>query len=428
MGLSNWVHPKTDSDAEEAGTQPPAQVRLIATAPAPDPTPNFDGAVNDAMCLLMYAAEIGKKVDETTRTSVLRAKGATSTGADDTVKANLLAALTTLAADMHPVTAESLRASCDSQTKPTIERLRAWTWVLAVLIILFSAIAFVSSSLSSTVRTDIKTANELVVKLRAELGTERAPKGGTKDKPLPAGLNEGDVITDLQQYASTIRAIDARARQLNWFAFKAEWDPFTQYRWQKNPSIGAEDEDKFTQRQQKLLRASQQTQLSPEQKLLLNHIHQEWLSNKFQLTVGLPNMPEDLDHLTDTYLEVRSFAQDILDRISVFYGAFTTCLLPVLYALLGTCAYLLRSFEEDVRHKTFTPSSRATSAHFLVAVIGGTVVGLFGNFNITDGASISPLAIAFLVGYAVDVFFSFLEGLLQAFTKGKNGGAAPATT
>jgi hypothetical protein len=43
-------------------------------------------------------------------------------------------------------------------------------------------------------------------------------------------------------------------------------------------------------------------------------------------------------------------------------------------------------------------------------------VGLF-NYSITQGASISPLAIAFLVGYAVDVFFAFLEGLLQAFTK-----------
>jgi hypothetical protein len=424
MGLSNWLH----SDAEEAGTQPPAQVRLIATALAPDPTPNFDGAVNDAMCLLMYAAKIGKKVDETTRTSVLRAKGATSAGADDTVKANLLAALTTLAADMHPVTAESLRASCDSQTKPTIGRLRVWTWVLAVLIILFSAIAFVSSSLSSTIRTDIKTANELAVKLRSELGTKDAPKGGSPGKLLPAGLNEGEVITDLQQYASTIRAIDARARQLNWFVFKAEWDPFSQYRWQANPSLGIEDEARFKQRQQRLPEAAQPTQLSQSRNLLLNQIHQEELRERFQLTVGLPNMPKDLDKLTDTYLDVRSFAQDILDRVSVFYGAFTTCLLPVLYALLGTCAYLLRSFEEDVRHKTFTSSSRATSAHFLVAVIGGTVVGLFGNFNITDGASISPLAIAFLVGYAVDVFFTFLEGLLQAFTKGKNVGAAPATT
>jgi NAD(P)-dependent dehydrogenase (short-subunit alcohol dehydrogenase family) len=38
---------------------------------------------------------------------------------------------------------------------------------------------------------------------------------------------------------------------------------------------------------------------------------------------------------------------------------------------------------------------------------------------ITQGASIAPLAFAFLVGYAVDVFFVFLEGVLQAFTKVK---------
>jgi len=34
-------------------------------------------------------------------------------------------------------------------------------------------------------------------------------------------------------------------------------------------------------------------------------------------------------------------------------------------------------------------------------------------FTMTQRASIPPLAIAFLVGYAVDVFFSSLEGLLQ---------------
>ena len=62
----------------------------------------------------------------------------------------------------------------------------------------------------------------------------------------------------------------------------------------------------------------------------------------------------------------------------------------------------------------------AYSARFLIAGIGGGVVGLFNTFNVTQGASIPPLAIAFLVGYAVDVFFSFLESLLQAFTKTKS--------
>jgi len=54
------------------------------------------------------------------------------------------------------------------------------------------------------------------------------------------------------------------------------------------------------------------------------------------------------------------------------------------------------------------------------------VVGLFTNFNVTQGGSLSPLALAFLVGYAVDVFFSFLEGLLRAFGRTPGAAATPS--
>ena len=306
----------------------------------------------------------------------------------------MLAALTKLSAQASPVTAESLRAYAD-ETKPTIRSLRKWTIWLAIPIIVFSVLGFVSSAISNVIRTDITTANDLVTKLRPELGTTEAPKGGTPDKSLPEGLNEGEVITQLQQYASTIRAIDARSRQLNWFVFRTERDPFGQYRWS--------------------------SKLSKEE----NRANQDTLKAKFQLPVGLPNMPEALDKLTVTYQDVRSFAQNVLDLVSVYYGAVTTCLLPVLYALLGACAYLLRSFDEELKAKTFIPS-RSNWARFLIAGIGGAVVGLFGNFTITQGASISPLAIAFLVGYAADVFFSFLEGMLQTFNKRKSSATSLA--
>jgi hypothetical protein len=417
MGLRNWFQSKTDSNAADSNTVGPQPVPLpvSSTASASEPFPDFDRAVDDAMCLLMYAAETGKKVDDTTRASILRAKTATSAGADDTVTANLLAALTTLAAALSPVTADSLRAS-SSQTKPTIRSLRLWTCILALPIILFSVLAFVSSAISTAIRTDITTANELLIKLRGELGTPAAPTAGTPEAPeLPKGLNEGDVITQLQQYASTIRAIDARSRQLNWFVFHAERDPFAVLRW--NPQLiekirldGKVDEKEAV------------TEAEKE-----NEDNQHKLKSLFQLPVGLPNKPKALDDLTVTYQDVRSFAQDILDLVSVYYGAIATCLLPVLYALLGTCAYLLRCFEEELRTVTFMPSSRANWARFLIAGIGGAVVGLFGNFTITQGASISPLAIAFLVGYAVDVFFAFLEGLLQAFSKRKGSAGSPAT-
>jgi hypothetical protein len=378
VDLLKWFRAKTDSDTGDG-------------VPTWKPLPDFSQAVDDGLRLLVYAAETGRSVDDATRASVLRAKAAANAGWDDKIAADLLAALTKLADELRPVTAESLQASCGQMTKPTITSLRKWALLLAIPIVVFSVLGFVTASISGTIRTDIKTANELLVKLRSELGTPAAPSKGTPDKPqLPEGLNESDVITQLQQYAALVRTIDARSRQLDLLVLRAERDSFAKYRW--NPKLSDQE----------------------------NEANQQTFRQMFELPVGLPNMPQALDTLTTTYQSVRSFAQDVLDLVSVSYGAITTCLLPILYALLGTCAYLLRCFEEQLRTLTFTPSSRANWARFLIAGIGGGVVGLFGDFSITEGASVSPLAIAFLVGYAVDVFFSFLEGLLKSFTKPKD--------
>jgi hypothetical protein len=363
-----------------------------ATATYPDPPAYFDEALQDAERMLKYAAEIGIDIDADTRDHILQARAARSVGWNEETTTNLLAALTKLAAQLKPVTAESLKA-CSDNTRHTV---RTYWWVaicLAVVIVPFSLASFVSSAISNAIRPDIAAANDLAVKLRAQLGPPSAqaqtaaPTSGTAANPAPqspAGLNQVDVITELQLYASTIRAIDARARQLNVLVLHAERDPFASYR------------------------------SAPEK-----------LHSKFQLPLGLPNLGEAAEERTQVYQDVRYFAQSLLDDVSFFYGAITTCLLPVLYALLGTCAYLLRSFEKQMALRTFTPSA-ANSARFLIAAIGGAVVGLFNNFTITEGASIPPLAIAFLVGYAVDVFFAFLEGLLQVFTK--NSTSSPATT
>ena len=203
-------------------------------------------------------------------------------------------------------------------------------------------------------------------------------------KPIPEGINTYDVISDLQEYASTVRLINARARKLNWFVLHVEHLP------QEDEGVWAERKDLF------------------------------------ELPVGISDTIYARDTITNTYQDVRYFAQAILADITVVYGAITSCILPVLYALLGTCAYLLRTFEDQMSSRTFTPSA-ANSARFLIAAIGGAVVGLFNNFAVTPDASIPPLAIAFLVGYAVDVFFAFLEGLLKAFTKTAPAPSPPPT-
>jgi hypothetical protein len=397
LDLLRWFRAKDDADGADG-------------SPTWSALPDFAQTVDDALRLLVYAAETGKSVDDATRASVLHAKAASNSGWDETISAGLLAALTKLADELRPVTAESLASSCGKQTKPAINSLRVWAGVLAIPIFVFSVLGFVTSSISTTIRNDITTANALLVKLRAELGSGKAPSKGTPDNPvLPEGLNEADVIADLQQYAATVRTIDARSRQLNWMVLDVEREPHADLRQR------LENEEKEADKTSEYKDDTKKKSEYEDDK--------EKLKAMFQLPVGLPNKPQALDTITETYQDVRSFAQDVVDLVSVSYGAITTCLLPILYALLGTCAYLLRSFEEQLRSLTFAPSSRANWARFLIAGIGGAVVGLFQNFSITGGASVSPLAIAFLVGYAVDVFFSFLEGLMQSFAKPKTSPA-----
>jgi hypothetical protein len=146
---------------------------------------------------------------------------------------------------------------------------------------------------------------------------------------------------------------------------------------------------------------------------------------ELEITPGQAGDSAEATQKIGVFQKVRYFAKSVDEFVSVTYGAMAACILPVLYALLGACACLLRSFEAESKHRTFSlPEFHV--ARLLIAAIGGSVVGLFNNFNNNLTASIPPLAIAFLVGYAVDVFFSFLENLLQPFKQ--RGDAASETS
>ena len=336
--------------------------------------PYFKEALEDAERLLKYAAEIGiEDIDHETRSAILHARDVFPGGWTEDVADKLLVALARLAARLKPVTADSLKAY-HSATRPTMHVYLVWAILLSAVIIPSSILTFVTSNISESIRADIVTANALAVKLATELAPPERPDVGLTEK-----------IADLQEYGSTVRSIYRRGQRLNRYVFPHVPVPPQLERPQES---SGEKLDWY--------------QISLYQK------------QKFELPVPLVNLPEARNGMTSTYQDVRYFAQTIMTDISTFYGAINSCILPILYALLGTCAYLLRTFEDQMSNRTFIPSS-ANSARFLIAAIGGTVIGLFGNF--TQQASVSPLAIAFLVGYAVEVFFSFLEGLIKAFTK-----------
>jgi len=111
------------------------------------------------------------------------------------------------------------------------------------------------------------------------------------------------------------------------------------------------------------------------------------------------------------YQDIRAMAQDAQRTSDILWAAITTYILPALYAVLGSLAFILRDLSEQSVGKTFHPTHGrfVNRVRLVIAVIIGTVIGLFDNLWHDSVVSASPLAIAFVGGYAANTFFAFLD-------------------
>jgi hypothetical protein len=376
----------------------PADAGVKAGARLPLETVQYlSDKLDEAELLLGYAAEVGIEVKDTIRDNVLNAR-IESLGGSVSVQtaADLLTALTALAAIVRPVTVQSLRFSEDAnerdkkRTRRTMRIYTLFALLCAIPILFFSLVAFIFDHFADKIKAEVLTGNALAVKLQFELGPS-----STTDQPLtntlgtnklsddqvwwgtekpPRGLEDKDVLNDLQEFAVTMREIDEYARLLNHFLRETQPDPYSDIR-----------------------------------------TNREAIREKLEFKAGfMYPLAEEFAKKLEVYQNVRAFGNTVQENGSIYYDALATYILPVFYALLGAIAYLLRLYEAQVKNRTYIGNSWNV-AHFLVAGIAGLVVGLFN--NVAQGANISPFAEAFLAGYAVDVFFSFLEGLLQMFKR-----------
>jgi hypothetical protein len=338
--------------------------------------------LSDAERLLAYAASTGIEVGDDVRRSIISAAALPRHGWTDEDTSSFLRAMTALSARLKPVSAESLR-KCDvnAEASRTLFRLRVAGICLGVLIVPFSVLAFIASATCDAIHKDIDANNALAVALVRE-----SANGDPANPSTDPQRHSEEAYKRIQLFAQTTREIDRRALQLRRFSFIPLQDPFGENRSNK---------DDFRQ--------------------------------MFQLPTSDFDFDNQVDSKVRLYQEVRTFAQSVQEMVQTSFGAVTICVLPVLYALLGACAFLIRSFEEQRKTRTFTSTGKL-HARFLIAGIGGLVVGLFRNFSDVHDSGLSPLAIAFMVGYGVDVFFFFIDGLLETFARTRNARAEHASS
>jgi hypothetical protein len=290
------------------------------------------------------------------------------------VDAAFWVAYSSLSAAFKPVTAESLSPRvAEVAGRYASAYTSATSWLIAFIVPL-SIVMFVNTSISSDITDLIRENDAAALSLRdGFLGaTQQAPPTpNLSDSKEPHSsatttvINSRQLEAQLVQFARVNRLLYARSQLFNVFVMRSAADPHL-------------DRDAL--------------ELPPDQALT----------------------PQIAFAKISTYQDIRAFAKDAQQRNLMAYGCVTAYLLPVLYSLLGACAYALRSLADAAVRKSYLPSV-ANFARIIVALIAGVVVGLFSNF--TKDVSLSPLAVAFLVGYGVEIFFSFLDAFMQALRK-----------
>jgi hypothetical protein len=111
-----------------------------------------------------------------------------------------------------------------------------------------------------------------------------------------------------------------------------------------------------------------------------------------------------------------------MQTAQIILTALIKYILPILYGALGASAYIVRALANEIGDLTYSSESdvRYLLRFYLGAVAGFSIAWFTSEASSPENVgilqSLSPLALAFLAGYSVDLLFSLLDRLVVAFS------------
>lgn len=352
--------------------------------------PEFQAALGEASQLLEHAASAGLFHDKGPNSakiiisSLVRAQEASRLG---NLTADIMIAFWIAYGRLARLTAKSLKVSTDA---PML-RMKIGSTLVVLLVLVSSIFLFMSTATLTETQDLIDQQNTAALNLRADLQLLRniAPPDNAVSS---AGISviAGRVFEQTVEFSRKSAWLLQSATRLN--------NSFTPW-W-----IGVSIEN---------------VTFNETNKKGMDHL------NVPPEVLTVPQIEKEAIYQIKAYQNIRDFALELFKIDSLIYTALSTYFLPTIYALLGAFLYGFRMYSRLIRRKEFVPSA-AHSARYYIASIAGLVVGLFGSL-LPKGMALPPLAVAFLVGYAVEAFFSRLDALIRK-VKNPNSNAVPPAT
>lgn len=359
--------------------------REKSAAPKATASQDIVRMVNDSQRLMTYMAQAGDlTLPEAVTARLVNAKYKLAqdqwTEADES---EFILSYDLLAEQVYPVTIESIQATCPdpiNQEKTKAEKAVKWyrryTMVALILLLVAQIYWLVGYDLHNELQTSFKQRAEL----RAELQQLNTMKILAPDNFAQSSDKQQKLIVLEDQEQSINQILDANYKLL--------------LVWNKVWSLGQDIEGEYPQ----------------------------YLSAKFQLD------KDDIELLAQTdplaakqQLKALTLGRELHEaRITLFantlaasftLNAFQGYLLPLLYGLLGAFIFVLRTLLREVKSLTYSFDSEIRyRLRLTLGALGGMIVGWFLKPENAEGlASLSPMALSFLMGYNVDVLFSIMD-------------------
>jgi hypothetical protein len=381
---------------DEAGTRPEATARMAVQQPSNHPErshpeeglgkgltlaqvpENISPLVDDAIHLIVHLTGNGDPPRQETISDVFSAKKAIQDNSwSIEITSKFLAAYSELSKQAKPITARSLLESEGKSAKYSLLRWSSVVWILLPFLVILSAISYANNRF-------IDNAYKLI-----DYSYVVEQPGFVPPVPASKRTNTGKASTDANAQSSTSKEPVPGASAVE---------------------IEQEHRDAIREIILQIVANGQVLNTLSQTDWLLENLPDEYtnLGDRTDVKKG------STEELTTTLRAVRMGLKVVTSMDEVVFGILATYVLPLLCALLGSAAYGLRSLSERTLSRTFR-LSRATYARAILAVIVGFAVGLFSEF--TARLSLTPLATAFLAGYAVEPFFIFLDAMLESVQK-----------
>lgn len=323
---------------------------------------SFARAVRGAQALMAYASEAGVEVDDAVLASIIAAsKSAPGFQLDADAEASFWKSYRTLSSKLRPVTVSSLASTMKIDSWWRFSGAGIWTigYTIAAGLVLLALVLLQIYWVGGTTLAENLTALEAQITLEQQ--KLYALKNAFQEKASKPGAARGSLATD-EPYQSQKAKLDN-------LLFKEKYT-YSQLRFWATPV------------------------------------------KRYFLDEDKPQ-PADAqwEQTTKENVQIRQFAQILLDVMQRH-------ILPLLYGLLGTFSFVLRTISTEIKQRSYQPESNVL---YLVRICLGALAGVaIGLFLTPDSAgsvitSVSSLALAFVAGYSVDLLFAAMDRVVQAF-------------